>query len=98
MFVVLWEFEVKPGYEEQFERAYGPDGEWVRLFRSDPNYLQTRLLRDPSRKQVYMTLDFWKSRESYQSFQDSHQDVYRSIDKACEQFTSTEKSLGQFEN
>lgn len=98
MFVVLWEFEVKPGYEKQFELAYGPDGEWVGLFRNDPNYLQTRLLRDPSRKQIYLTLDFWKSQESYRFFLDSHRDAYRSIDKACEQFISTEKSLGQFEN
>jgi hypothetical protein len=25
MFLVLWEFEVKPGNEERFEQVYGPD-------------------------------------------------------------------------
>ena len=35
MFVVLWEFEVKPGREERFERVYGADGEWAQLFRGD---------------------------------------------------------------
>jgi hypothetical protein len=39
MFVALWEYEVKPGEEERFEKAYGPDGDWVRLFRSDPPLL-----------------------------------------------------------
>jgi hypothetical protein len=24
MFLVLWEFEVKPGCEKRFERVYGP--------------------------------------------------------------------------
>jgi len=29
MFVILWEFEVKPGSEAGFEKVYGPTGEWV---------------------------------------------------------------------
>ena len=32
MFVILWEYEVKPGYAERFETVYGPQGDWVRLF------------------------------------------------------------------
>jgi heme-degrading monooxygenase HmoA len=46
MFVTLWEFEVKPGSEELFEQAYGPEGEWVRLFRRAEPYRGTRLLRE----------------------------------------------------
>ena len=29
MFVILWEFEVKPGCEQSFESAYGPGGPWI---------------------------------------------------------------------
>jgi hypothetical protein len=29
MFVVLWMFEAKAGAEEDFARAYGPDGDWT---------------------------------------------------------------------
>jgi hypothetical protein len=32
MFVVLWEFEVKPGCEERFETVYGPGGDWLPFF------------------------------------------------------------------
>jgi hypothetical protein len=46
LFVTLWEFEVKPGSEELFERTYGSDGEWAKLFRQDARYRGTRLLRD----------------------------------------------------
>jgi len=66
MFVALWEYEVKPGCEERFENAYGPGGEWVRLFRSDSNYKETRLLRDAFRPAIFLTFDFWNSREAYQ--------------------------------
>src|SRR5205814_3756608 len=42
MFLALWEYEVKSGCEERFESAYGPGGDWARLFRSDSNYRETR--------------------------------------------------------
>jgi len=38
MFLALWEYEVKSGCEERFESAYGPGGDWARLFGSDSNY------------------------------------------------------------
>src|SRR3979411_2418981 len=65
MFVALWEYEVKPGGEERFENAYGPAGDWVRLFRRDSHYHETRLVRDSFRPSVYLTMDFWESRPAY---------------------------------
>ncbi len=50
MFVTLWEFEVKPGSEELFERTYGADGEWARLSRRDARYGGRLLLRDVGRR------------------------------------------------
>ncbi len=46
MFLALWEFEVKSGCEELFLSLYGADGEWARLFRTDENFIETRLVRD----------------------------------------------------
>ena len=46
MFLALWEYEVKPGSEERFEKVYGPEGDWARLFQKDSHYHQTRLVRD----------------------------------------------------
>jgi hypothetical protein len=61
MFVILWEFEVKPGCEGRLQRAYGPEGAWVGLFQCDPHYRGTQLQRDPSRPPFYFTIDFWDS-------------------------------------
>src|SRR5262245_42394930 len=49
MYVVVWRFQAKPGREHDFEQAYGPAGDWVTLFRSDPEYVGTELLRDLDR-------------------------------------------------
>jgi len=45
MFLVLWEFEVKPGREQRFQKVYGPGGDWDSLFHSDPNHAETRLFQ-----------------------------------------------------
>src|SRR5256885_1532379 len=57
MFLVLWEFEVKPGCEQRFERVYGSGGDWDSLFRRDAEHAGTYLFRDTTRPRVYLTAD-----------------------------------------
>jgi hypothetical protein len=45
-YVSLCEFRVNTGFVFEFEKAYGPDGDWARLFRRGDGYLGTELLRD----------------------------------------------------
>jgi heme-degrading monooxygenase HmoA len=98
MFVALWEFDVKPGCEERFEKAYGPSGKWAHLFQSDPDFQETRLLRDPSRPDVYLTLDFWTSRLAYERFMVERMDEYKAIDAAAsEELTVSERRVGWYE-
>jgi heme-degrading monooxygenase HmoA len=97
MFVALWEYEVKPGYEKRFEKAYGPDGGWVRLFQGDSHYQETRLVRDAFRRGVYLTMDFWNSREAYEEFMATHRDEYKAPDAAGKELTSNERRLGWYE-
>jgi heme-degrading monooxygenase HmoA len=97
MFVALWEFEVKPGGEERFERVYGPNGDWAKLFRSDSNYQETRLLRDATRAAMYLTLDFWNSRQAYERFMESHAAEYKKLDAAGESLTLGERKIGWYQ-
>jgi hypothetical protein len=97
MFVALWEYEVKPGCEKRFEEAYGPDGGWVRLFRSDANYHETRLVRDTLRRGVYLTMDFWESRRAYEGFMAEHRAEYEAIDTIGKQMMAKERGLGWYE-
>jgi heme-degrading monooxygenase HmoA len=98
MFLALWEYEVKPGYEKRFEKVYGPDGDWARLFRSDSHYHQTRLVRDSFRGGVYLTLDFWETRAAYEEFIAQHKKEYKAIDAIGEELTARERKLGWFES
>jgi heme-degrading monooxygenase HmoA len=96
MFVVLWEFEVKPGCEERFESIYSPTGAWAQLFRRDPNFRETLLLRDSSRPRSYVAVDFWQSQSSYNEFKQQHVLDYEKLDKDCESLTFAERPLGSF--
>ena len=97
MFLVLWEFEVKPGREERFETVYGPGGDWDSLFRRDPNHASTSLYRHATKPGVYLTTDCWRSRESYEEFRKSRQAEYKSLDAACEELTAQERHIGSYE-
>jgi heme-degrading monooxygenase HmoA len=97
MFVALWEFEVKPGCEERFQKVYGPEGDWAKLFRRDANYQENTLLHDPAHPAIYLTLDFWASRQAYESFLASHASEYERLDAAGEKLTLRERTIGWYE-
>jgi heme-degrading monooxygenase HmoA len=96
MFVAFWEYEVKPGSEESFQSAYGPQGGWVRLFQRDPNYRETRLLQDLSRPRFYFTLDYWDSQTAFDHFKAANEAAYATIDRATEHLTLSERRLSAF--
>ena len=97
MFVVLWEFEVKPGSQERFERVYGPGGDWNSLFRQDPKHAGTHLWRDTDRPGTYLTADYWHSREAYESFLTTQEAAYKRLDAATQELTASERKIGAYE-
>jgi heme-degrading monooxygenase HmoA len=96
MFVILWEYEVKPGCEAWFESVYGPHGDWARLFQPDPHFRETRLLRDLSRPRCYFTLDYWDSENAFTQFKAAQHAAYAALDNATEGLTLSERRLATF--
>jgi heme-degrading monooxygenase HmoA len=96
MYTCLWEFVVGPGARAEFERHYGAEGTWVRLFRRSPGFVETRLLIDRSNAGRYVTIDRWKSEEDYRAFRESFSAEYTKLDAECGALTRAETSLGAF--
>jgi heme-degrading monooxygenase HmoA len=96
MFVILWEFEVKPGSEERFQKAYRPDGPWVRLFQCDTHFRGTLLQRDPARPRFYFTIDIWDSEIAYERFLSANRAAYEEIDRNSESLTLQERRVLSF--
>ncbi len=97
MFVYIWEYAVAEGNRAAFERVYGPEGEWVQLFRRGQGHRRTELVRDADRAGRYVTIDYWESRASRDAFCQQFAEAFAALDMAGEALTETERSIGDFD-
>ena len=97
MYVILWTFEVRPGFEAEFERAYATDGDWVQLFRQSPGHLNTELLHDTERRRHYATIDRWESREAFEVFRREFRAAYEALDLRCAPLRVSQRLMGRFQ-
>jgi hypothetical protein len=95
-YACLWEFQVPPAMQPEFERHYGPDGTWAQLFRRASGYLETRLLKDQSTPDRYVTVDRWRDEVSLRAFRSAFSTPYERLDQECERLTAGEHWLGAF--
>src|SRR5260370_5911237 len=79
-YIVVWEFQVKAGSEAEFVTAYGPDGEWARLFRRSPEFLGVELLGSVGNPGRFFTLDHWRSAAAMGMFMFANATAYDVLD------------------
>ena len=53
---------------EEFERVYGPDGDWAQFFRTGRGYIGTELLHDVEEPERFLVIDRWESIDAYNAF------------------------------
>jgi hypothetical protein len=82
--------------KKRFETAYGPAGDWARLFGRSPDYLGMKLSADVLNPGCYLTMDYWTSSEAYEQFRREHVTEYETIDAKCEELTEAEREIGRF--
>ena len=91
MFVTVWKFVVRPDRIAEFERHYGPEGSWARLFRQSQGYVRTELFRGAGRE--YITIDYWENADLYQSFRKAHAAEYARLDTETEALSEREEAI-----
>ncbi len=97
MYLILWEYVVPPDRAAEFERIYGPAGDWARLFARSAEYRGTELLRGRATAGRYLTIDRWTTREAYEAFRRQWETDYMALDAAGEGLTVDEVPRGDFE-
>lgn len=96
MIALVFSYEVRDTAE--FERVYGPDGEWAEFFRSGVGYVGTELLRDLEAPGRYLVVDRWASTDAYNAFVSENRDEYmRRVDDTRYHYDS-ELRFGTFES
>jgi len=96
-FVYIWEYLVKEEHQTEFENIYGPEGEWVQLFRKAEGYITTDLHQDISNTNRFITVDFWNTKKDRDSFRKKYSKEFELLDEHCELFTNQEKLIGDFD-
>lgn len=98
MYAIIWKFAVRPGFEKEFEDAYGPAGAWVELFQRGHGFRETELLRNAGATSSYLTIDRWESKAAYEAFRARFSAAYSAIDQRCEGLTESETEVGTYES
>jgi heme-degrading monooxygenase HmoA len=98
MYVIVWEFVVRPEKATEFVAAYKSDGAWAKLFAQAEGYIGTELLHatDSDQSTICITIDRWKTAEDFARFQEHFGAGYRRLDTQLEGLTSRERKLGTF--
>jgi heme-degrading monooxygenase HmoA len=91
--VRVWQYQVVPGSEAEFERTYGRNGDWSRLFAQCPGYLGTGLFRDVDDPGRYLTVDRFSGPQVWQQFLRAHGAEYEALDARCASLRLSEIEL-----
>jgi heme-degrading monooxygenase HmoA len=97
MLVIVWEYAVKPGREEDFTSMYRPDGPWGDLFRGSPAFVSITLMRDLRNPRRFLVADRWTSEVVYEEFKRSHAVAYREISDRGRRLIERETEVGRFD-
>lgn len=92
--MIVWKYEVLADAEMDFRVAYGPDGDWARLFAKHDGFVRTELIAT-DQPHHYLTIDRWESEESFNAYLDLDRDEYRRLDQQFEALTVSEELVGR---
>ena len=96
MYVILWEYVVRPGKAKPFVDAYGPNGAWAELFGRAEGFLGVELLRHEDNEDCWLTIDRWRSIADFEAFKARFEPDYHALDDAFAALTLEEDRIGAF--
>ena len=96
MIAVVWQFQVKPGKQEEFEKFFGADGAWSTLARRSRSFLGSSFLRDQAHDASYVLVEYWSEMVVYERHRQSGATSLRAIEKRREVLCESIVPLGIF--
>jgi hypothetical protein len=94
---IIWKYKIKPENKEKFEYEYGPTGTWFKLFSKSGSYTGSFLNRMEEEDNVYILIDTWWDKESYENFMEKNREVYNRLSAQFENLYEQEEKIGSFD-
>lgn len=96
MIAIVWQFDVRPGSEREFERFYGADGEWTALNRRSRSYLGSSFLRDQNRDSRYLVIEYWSEMVVYEQHKSYQSDEIATLNTSRNALVASAEPVGVF--
>jgi len=97
MVEIFYRYRVHPTQARAFEHAYGPQGPWAKLFAAHRGFCRVRLFRHKLDPSIYVTIDVWNTKASYEAFREQYKHEYRRLDSQLALLKMEERLLGFYE-
>ena len=96
MIAVVWQFQVRAGKQQEFERFYGADGEWSQIARRSRSFLGSSFLRDQASDTSYLLIEYWSEMVVYERHRHSFVGDIGRLEQRRQEFCETTLPLGVF--
>jgi hypothetical protein len=96
MIAIMWQFDVRPGREPEFEEFYGAGGQWTAMNRHTRSYLGTSFLRDQNRSSRYIVIEYWSEVVVYEQHRSYRSDAVASLERHRAALIESVEPLGVF--
>jgi heme-degrading monooxygenase HmoA len=93
---VVWQFEVREGEEDAFERFYGADGPWTSLSRRSRSFLGSSFLKDVAQPDRYLVVEYWSEMVVYERHHADFADEVAELEQRRAALVRSMQPLGLF--
>lgn len=94
---IIWKYKITPASKEKFEFEYGPAGAWFKLFSKSSNYTGSYLNRNEEDSNVYILIDTWTDKQSYEDFKEKNKEDYNRLSDQFQHLYEREEKVGSFD-
>ncbi|SRR5712692_9138686 len=96
MIAIVWQFDVRPGKETEFEHFYGADGAWTLMNRYNRSYLGSSFLHDQNVAARYLLIEYWSEMVVYEQHRAYRHDEIATLDERRNALVASVEPLGIF--
>jgi hypothetical protein len=96
MIAIVWQFDVRPGREAEFEQFYGADGEWTGINRHSRSYLGSSFLRDQNLRSRYLLIEYWSEMLVYEQHRAYRSDESEKLEARRKELVASFEPAGVF--
>jgi hypothetical protein len=93
---LVWQFEVKPGKQTEFEALYGADGAWTNLSRRSRSFLGSSFLRDVAGASRYLVTEYWSEMVVYEKHHATFEAELNLLERQRDALVQSSQPLGLF--